>query len=95
MKFNWKIYLGLFIALIGFSFSNKFTTPLYLEVPQNWPKPLYDFKKNPITEEGFQLGRNLFYDPILSRDNTISCQSCHLQQTGFTHVDHQIGRAHV
>ena len=90
MKFNWKIYLGLFIALIGFSFSNKFTTPLYLEVPQNWPKPFYDFKRNPITEEGFQLGRNLFYDPILSRDNTISCQSCHLQQTGFTHVDHQL-----
>lgn len=90
MKFNWKIYLGLFIALIGFSFSNKFTTPLYLEVPQYWPKPFYDFKRNPITEEGFQLGRNLFYDPILSRDNTISCQSCHLQQTGFTHVDHQL-----
>jgi cytochrome c peroxidase len=36
------------------------------------------------------LGRNLFYDPILSRDKTISCASCHLQQTGFTHVDHNV-----
>lgn len=78
------------LVLIGFGFSNQFTTPLYLEVPNGWPKPVYDFSKNPLTEEGFQLGRNLFYDPILSRDNTISCQSCHLQQTGFTHVDHPL-----
>jgi cytochrome c peroxidase len=72
------------------SFSDIFTTPLYLEVPKGWPQPKYDFKKNPLTEESFQLGRHLFYDPILSRDNTISCSSCHLQQTGFTHVDHQL-----
>jgi cytochrome c peroxidase len=32
----------------------------------------------------------LFYDPLLSRDNTISCASCHLQATGFTHVDHDL-----
>ena len=81
---------GLFIlGILAFS-KSFFTTPLYLEVPQNWPKPKYDFKRNPLTEEGFQLGRNLFYDPILSKDNTISCQSCHLQQTGFAHVDHQL-----
>ncbi len=72
------------------AFSNQFTTPLYLEVPKGWPKPRYDFNRNPLTEEGFQLGRHLFYDPIISRDSTISCQSCHLQQTGFTHVDHQL-----
>jgi cytochrome c peroxidase len=84
----WKIYLGL--ALIGLSFSNRPNTPLYLDVPENWPKPVYDFSKNPLTEEGFQLGRNLFYDPILSRDKTISCASCHLQNTGFTHVDHGV-----
>lgn len=91
MKIYWKYYLLLvLIMLISLAFSNQFTTPLYLEIPQGWPKPRYDFKKNPLTEEGFQLGRNLFYDPILSRDNTISCQSCHLQQTGFTHVDHQL-----
>lgn len=77
-------------SFIGFSFSDKFTTPLYFKIPKNWPKPKYDFNKNPITEEGFQLGRNLFYDPILSRDNTISCQSCHLQNTGFTHIDHEV-----
>jgi cytochrome c peroxidase len=91
MRKHWKYYLLLtIISVVGFSFSNQFTTPLYLEIPQGWPQPKYDFKKNPLTEEGFQLGRNLFYDPIISRDSTISCASCHFQATGFTHVDHQL-----
>lgn len=72
------------------SFSKSYLTPIYIEIPKNWPQPVYDFKKNPLTEEGFQLGRQLFYDPILSKDNTISCASCHLQATGFTHVDHDL-----
>lgn len=78
------------MLFVFFSFSKWNTTPIYLDITKNWPKPVYDFSKNPLTEEGFQLGRNLFYDPILSRDNTISCASCHLQQTGFTHVDHDL-----
>jgi len=80
----------LIISLISFSYVFYDPTPIYLEIPKNWPKPAYNFSKNPLTEEGFQLGRHLFYDPILSRDNTISCASCHLQQTGFTHVDHDL-----
>ena len=80
----------LFIVAITLSFAIKIGTPIYLEIPKGWPKTKYDFSKNPLTEEGFQLGRKLFYDPILSRDNTISCTSCHLQATGFTHVDHEL-----
>ncbi|NBU81159.1 MAG: cytochrome-c peroxidase, partial [Flavobacteriaceae bacterium] len=91
MRIHWKYYSVLgFLILICLAFSKQFTTPLYFEVPKGWPQPKYDFKRNSLTEEGFQLGRHLFYDPILSRDNTISCSSCHLQQTGFTHVDHQL-----
>lgn len=41
-------------------------------VPEGWPKPVYDFSGNPVTTAGFQLGRHLFYDPLLSRDTTIS-----------------------
>ena len=90
MKRYWKHIAISCLILIGLGFSNQFTTPLYLDVPNGWPKPKYDFDKNPLSEEGFQLGRNLFYDPILSRDNTISCESCHSQQNGFAHVDHQL-----
>lgn len=59
-------------------------------VPANWPKPQYNFDKNPLTEQKIFLGRVLFYDPILSRNNTVSCASCHSQYTAFTHVDHAL-----
>ncbi|MBK9338246.1 MAG: cytochrome C peroxidase [Lewinellaceae bacterium] len=39
---------------------------------------------NPLTVDGVQLGRRLFYDPILSGDSTQSCASCHLPQGSFT-----------
>ncbi len=39
---------------------------------------------NPLTVEGVQLGRRLFFDPILSRDSTQSCASCHLPHLSFT-----------
>lgn len=39
---------------------------------------------NPMTLEGVQLGRRLFYDPILSADSTMSCSSCHLPEMSFT-----------
>lgn len=38
---------------------------------------------NPLTNEGATLGRVLFYDKRLSRDNTIRCASCHQQAHGF------------
>jgi len=55
-----------------------------------WPKPVYDFSSNSISQVGFELGRKLFYDPILSRDSSVSCATCHLQYTGFAHVDHAV-----
>lgn len=39
---------------------------------------------NPMTEEGIELGRMLFFDPILSVDSTISCSSCHEMEFSFT-----------
>ncbi len=52
-------------------------------LPERFPNPLIP-PDNPMTEEGIALGRMLFYDPILSRDSTISCASCHLQGLSFT-----------
>lgn len=39
---------------------------------------------NPMTVEGINLGRHLFYDPILSVDSTMSCASCHKLDLSFT-----------
>ncbi len=39
---------------------------------------------NPMTVDGVMLGRHLFYDPILSSDNSMSCSSCHGTSGNFT-----------
>lgn len=39
---------------------------------------------NPLTKAGVELGRRLFYDPIISSDSTMSCASCHFPSLGFT-----------
>ena len=59
-------------------------------VPQGWPQPMYLFIANPLTKEGFELGRRLFYDPRLSRDMSTSCGSCHQQFAAFANADHII-----
>lgn len=63
------------------------TTGLF-KIPKNWPSPVYDFKKNPLTAAKVALGRKLFFDPKLSRNNLISCASCHSPYNAFTHIDH-------
>ena len=39
---------------------------------------------NPMTMAGVELGRRLFYDPILSADSSLSCSSCHFPERAFT-----------
>lgn len=64
--------------------------PLQLTQPDGWPKPNDIFKNNPLTEEGFQLGRKLFYDGQLSRDGKFACSSCHEQSSAFATFDHDL-----
>lgn len=58
------------------------TTPYKIEVPEYFPKIILN-PQNPMTVEGFELGRKLYYDPILSNDGR-SCASCHDQKYSFT-----------
>lgn len=85
-----SIFLGLFLAITALVSFNSHKPKMGFEVPKGWPKPLYYFEGNEFTEEKFQLGRKLFYDPILSRDSTISCATCHVSFSGFAHTDHAL-----
>jgi cytochrome c peroxidase len=82
----------LFVLLVGLAWieGNKPPIPLSFVVPRNWPKPKYDLTKNPLTREGFLLGRKLFYDQRLSVDSTISCGSCHQQFAAFSTYEHNL-----
>jgi cytochrome c peroxidase len=57
--------------------------PYALQVPDNFPAPVLS-ADNPLTVEGIALGRKLFYEELLSGDNTQSCASCHAQAFGFS-----------
>lgn len=54
-----------------------------LLVPANFPMA-DEHPDNPLTLEGIELGRELFYDVRLSGNNRISCASCHRQNLAFT-----------
>lgn len=64
--------------------------PLSFTVPKGWPEPQYKFTNNPLTVEGFELGRKLFYDGRLSKDGNFPCASCHQQFAGFATFDHDL-----
>lgn len=55
----------------------RFTMSSYFPIP---PLP----RDNPLIEERIALGQKLFHDTALSRDGTLSCASCHLNENAFT-----------
>lgn len=58
-------------------------TFITLDVPKGFPEPSLP-DDNPLTEEGVELGKKLFYDPILSGNNTLACADCHFQSSAFS-----------
>ncbi len=66
------------------------TTALDFAKPPGFPEPVYKFEGNPLTMEGFELGRTLFYDGILSKDGNFPCSSCHQQFAAFSTFDHDL-----
>lgn len=85
-----KLKLGIILVTVAFLSFKSIPEPVLFSVPANFPKPNYRFDANPITPAGVELGKTLFYDAILSSDNTISCGSCHQQSAGFTQHGHML-----
>lgn len=57
-------------------------TPYEFQKPYFFPEPSLP-AYNPMTEEGIALGRKLFWDEQLSRNNAVSCGSCHAPAHAF------------
>ena len=75
------------------SCSSKVENDIYTPVSVNLEIPeLFQQKiiapviptNNPLTEEGIALGKKLFFDKILSKNNTQSCATCHNPVKSFT-----------
>lgn len=89
------LYAIAILALVSCKDDPKITAPLPVNnlaqvVPQGWPQPKYMFEENLITEDKFILGRFLFYETLLSKDNTVSCGSCHQNFVAFANADHDV-----
>ena len=91
-----KINLLLIVMVIIFSCSESSELASYesvsmdLELPSNFPDITYNLENNPITEAGFELGKDLFYEGKLSLNNAIACAFCHEQAFAFTHHGHNL-----
>jgi cytochrome c peroxidase len=71
------------------------TTPYIIDIPFGFPTKLNIPENNPMTEEGVELGRYLFYDGRLSGrthpDSLMSCATCHIQANSFeAGIDHPV-----
>lgn len=65
------------------SYGDFQTTPVVINYPSNFPDMIIP-EDNMPTKEGIALGRALYYDKILSSNQTKSCSSCHDQSKAFT-----------
>ena len=75
---RWQYGLGLALVCLAFLLNGKPVAP-FISNSGNTPSKDYDSLYYRI-----ELGKQLFYDPILSRDSTISCATCHKQELAFT-----------
>jgi len=74
MTFTKRLLVSSFCTLL----SSAAMASQWQTLPENIPTP----QDNPQTEEKVVLGKHLFFDPRLSKDGTISCNSCHNVMNG-------------
>lgn len=55
----------------------------YLLIPEGFPSPEFP-EDNAFTDARWELGKKLFFDPVMSRNQEISCASCHLPSFAFS-----------
>ena len=86
-KLTYLLITGFFLSSCSDEDSGYQPVELTLEIPQifsdNILSPVIPID-NPQTSEGVLLGKKLFFDRILSGDQTIACASCHSPQSAFT-----------
>lgn len=77
--------------MLGMAFLGSQQNPIVsIALPPNFPQPVYDLEKNPVTEKGLALGKKLFYDGNLSSNGIVSCGFCHQQPSAFTQHGHDV-----
>lgn len=61
--------------------------PMAVEVPVGHAQSFFNVAvpaANPITKGKYELGRQLYFEPRVSKDGTVSCATCHNPEKGWT-----------
>lgn len=86
LRSSYRVILSVFAVSLLWSCSIKKPEKKEIElisIPDHFPAPLNQNAYNTLTKEGISLGKKLFFDPLLSRHNNVSCASCHQQPAAF------------
>lgn len=92
MQTNKTIIYGILLLVSSFIFScSKDDDVDYvvikenklMDIPQGFPEMKFS-EGNEFNKERWDLGKKLFYDPIMSLNNTVSCASCHKVENAFS-----------
>ena len=82
-----KIYIFTIVFLFTSCQKKEIEKPLYfptlMEIPKGFPDINFPID-NAFSEARWNLGKTLFFDPIMSLDSSISCASCHLPELAFS-----------
>lgn len=62
----------------------RYENAYFDSTPVSGPQKPFDMKQAFLSPRLIDLGRYLFFDPILSGDGTVSCASCHQPERSFT-----------
>jgi cytochrome c peroxidase len=84
-------YLLFFVMLSGWFFLKQFHKKVWgkwFPSPPNYAVPA----NNPSTKAGILLGKKLFFDKTLSRNNRIACATCHRPEVAFTDAPNQFSK---
>lgn len=88
MRYFLLLTIGIFVLLSCNKIDHPGIEPYEFVAPSHFPEQQYNFEGNQYTYQRFALGKRLFFDPVLSSDNTVSCASCHAQVHAF--ADHNV-----
>src|SRR5688500_6233546 len=80
---GWLAFAGLLVMTVALAAQTAPSEFFADRVPRWFPVPKIP-ADNPITEEKVELGRHLFYVPLLSCHSTTSCATCHKQPLAST-----------
>ena len=90
MKQSLQKFYGIIFILLNVTIYSCTKDPVFesqenniMQIPEGFPSIIFP-QGNEFTFERWSLGKRLFYDPIMSVNNTISCASCHHAQNAFS-----------